>query len=265
MTRTTVRLCALILALLGTLATTGCGGGDDSTTPASTEFVKKAPIAVWAPTPLDGPFNEYALSASLNTQMSFASSLAASDQLRSGADAPDLFASDSEAILSDLADDGLVGDATPFATDELVIAVPKDSPIGSIDDLAVSGNKVAIAQEGSPLGNYARAAIDSLPSAVSKDILAGADTEDTNNNAIIEKVSKGKVDAGFLYATDVKANADKLRAVELPAEAKQQIIYSAAVVTDAENAPGAQHFLDAMVDGDGTKKLERAGFGPPPG
>ena len=260
------RLGALILAALIAATAAACGDDDTATTaPGSDEFVKTAIIKVWAPTPLDSPFNSYALEENLNTRMSFAGSNAAANQLRSGADSPDLFTADDEAILQDLAEEGLVGEAVPFATDELVLAVAKDSPIDSIDDLAANGVTVAIGQEGLPLGEYARAALDTLPAGDSDAILAGADTEDANNNAIIEKVSKGQVDAGFLYATDVEANAGQLRAIELPADARQRVVYAAALVEGAENTPGAEHFLDAMLDGDGARQLEKAGFGPPPG
>ena len=257
------RACALMLAALIAAVAAGCGDDDATTTaPGADEFVRSAIVKVWAPTPLDLPFNSYALQAKLNTRMSFAGSNAAATQLRSGTDSPDLFAADDEAILRDLAEEGLVGEAVPFATDELVVAVPKDSDIETLDDLAASSATVAIGQEGLPLGDHAREALAALPEGDA--ILANANTDDTNNNAIIEKVGKGEVDAGFLYATDVEANAGKLREIELPPDASREIVYSAAVVEGAENAPGAEHFVDAMLDGDGATQLEKAGFGPPP-
>jgi molybdate transport system substrate-binding protein len=261
------RACALIIAALAALIAPGCGGDDSTGTTAagSGEFVKTAPIGIWAPTPLDPPFNAYALDAHLNTFMSFSGSNAAANQLRSDTGPPDLFVADSDAILQDLRDEGLVGEAVPLASDELVVAVPKESAIETLDDLGADAVTVAIGQEGLPLGDYAREALDALPGSEADAILANADSEDTNNNGIIEKVTKGKVDAGFLYATDVQANAGKLTAIELPPDASPEVVYTAAIVEGAENAPGAEHFLDAMLDGAGAKELEKAGFGPPPG
>ncbi len=261
------RACALIIAALAALIVPGCGGDDSTGTTAagSGEFVKTAPIGIWAPTPLDPPFNAYALSANLNTFMSFSGSNAAANQLRSDTGPPDLFVADNESIPDALQGEGVLGEPVPLATDELVVAVPKDSDVETLDDLATNDGTVAIGQEGLPLGDYAREALDALPGSEADAILANADSEDTNNNAIIEKVTKGKVDAGFLYATDVRANAGKLRAIELPPDASPEIVYTAAIVEGAENVPGAEHFLDAMLEGAGAKELEKAGFGPPPG
>ena len=127
---------------------------------------------------------------------------------------------------------------------------------------------VAIGQEGLPSGDYARAALAGLPPAEAQAILDNAGEEVTNNNGIIAAVDEGKAGAGFAYASDVTtANAAglKLKAVELPPDLRQQVVYVAAVVEDAKNTPGAERFLETLLSEEGTKALERTDLGPPPG
>ena len=52
--------------------------------------------------------------------------------------------------------DGLLEKPVVFATNELVLAVPKDSEISSIDDLTKAGTKIAIGSESVPVGSYTR-------------------------------------------------------------------------------------------------------------
>ncbi len=87
-----------------------------------------------------------------------------------------------------------------FATDELVLAVPKDSKIKSLDDLTANGVKIAIGKEGLPSGDYARAARAGLPADESKAILANVSSEESNNNGAVIKVNEGDADAAFVYA-----------------------------------------------------------------
>ena len=47
---------------------------------------------------------------------------------------------------------------------------------------------------------------------------------------VIGKVAQGAVDAGFVYVTDVRAAGGRLRAIEIPARLRPQVVYGAAVV-----------------------------------
>ncbi|MDX6580879.1 MAG: molybdate transport system substrate-binding protein [Solirubrobacterales bacterium] len=259
-----MRLAALLLAALGALAAAGCGDSTPVESPGPGPFVHSATITVAAPTPLDKPFNAYASSAKLNTQISFAGSDFHADQIRAG-NKPDLYVADDTSLPDGLFDDGLVQEPVPFATDELVLAVPKDSKIESLDDLTADGVRVAIGQEGLPVGDYAREALSGLPDAESQAILANVSSEESTNNGIVLKLTQGRADAGLVYATDVKATGGKLRAIELPARLRPEVVYAGAVVEGSENPAGAQHFLDDQLHGKGAQMLQRAGFGPPPG
>ena len=78
------------------------------------------------------------------------------------------------------------------------------------------------------------------------------------------KLSEGAVDAGFLYATDVKAAAGKLEAIDLPAALQPNVAYGIAVVRGTPNAENARAFVSGLLHGFGQGELLKAGFLPPP-
>jgi molybdate transport system substrate-binding protein len=82
---------------------------------------------------------------------------------------------------------------------------------------------------------------------------------------VVGKVAQGAVDAGFVYVTDVKGADGRLRAITLPEELQPQVAYGVAVVKGAKNPEQAKAFVDGLISGDGRKRLDAAGFLPPPG
>jgi molybdate transport system substrate-binding protein len=81
---------------------------------------------------------------------------------------------------------------------------------------------------------------------------------------ITGKLTQGAVDAGFLYASDVRATDDKLKAIELPPSLQPTVAYGAAVVKGAEHPAQAKAFIAGLLDGTGAEALKAAGFLPPP-
>jgi molybdate transport system substrate-binding protein len=81
---------------------------------------------------------------------------------------------------------------------------------------------------------------------------------------IVGKLLEGAVDAGFLYATDVRAAGGKLRAIGLPAALQPQIAYGAAVVSGTSHLAEARAFISGLLRGAGRADLLRDGFLPPP-
>jgi molybdate transport system substrate-binding protein len=255
---------ALTLSIAA-LAAGGCGDDGDSTTEET--FRPNATITVTAPTSLSQAFNNVSTADDLKTHMFFAGSDFHAEQIRGDDEKPDLIAVDDPALLDDLSGDGLVGEPVEFATDELVLAVPQDSNIAELSDLADPGVRVEIGHEGLPSGDYAREALGGLPANESQAILDNVTAEQPNNNAIVIALGDGKADAGFVYASDVvaaNATGGKLKAIDLPAGTAPEVVYAGAVVEDAANEPGAQRFLDALTGERGTRQLETAGLGPAP-
>ena len=147
-----------------------------------------------------------------------------------------------------------------------MLAVPApDAKVGSLEDLQGKGVKLAIGAQDVPVGSYTRTVLDKLPAQERKAILANVRTEEPDVAGITGKLTQGAVDAGFLYASDVRATDDKLKAIQLPDELQPTVAYGAAVVKGAKHPEEAKAFIAGLVDSDGARALEDAGFLPPPG
>jgi molybdate transport system substrate-binding protein len=80
---------------------------------------------------------------------------------------------------------------------------------------------------------------------------------------IVGKLTQGAVDAGFVYASDVKAAGGELRAIELPARLEPTASYGAGVVAAAKQPDAAEAYVDGLLAGDCHDALLAAGFGEP--
>ena len=191
----------------------------------------------------------------------FAGSDELAAQIRDGAGA-DLFLSASERVAEELRATGAVREPVVFASNRLVVAVPRDNPGGveSLDDLARPGLKLVLAGDGVPVGEYARR------------LLAAADLDAAHDNVVsleqdvkgvLGKVALGEADAGIVYATDVRAAGDDVRALAVAPELQPEIGYYAAVVADGDTA-AAERYLERLLGEAGARALRGAGFLPPP-
>jgi molybdate transport system substrate-binding protein len=152
-----------------------------------------------------------------------------------------------------------------FAANRLVLAVPSDGKVTSLDDLAKPGTTIAMGSESVPVGAYTRKVLDGLPAAERKAILGNVRSNEPDVGGVVGKVTQGAVDAGFVYVTDVQAAGGELKAIDLPAELKPQVAYGVAVVKGAKHPEQAKAFVDGLLSGAGRDALDRAGFLPPPG
>jgi molybdate transport system substrate-binding protein len=246
---------AAIAALAAALGLAACG--DDSSGGPGHQVV------VSAASSLEPAFTAYAESAGIDAKQSFAGSDDLAAQIRQGV-TPDVYAAANTSLPDELHADGYVGKPVVFASNELVLAVPSDSEISTIDDLATPGTTLAIGAEGVPAGDYTREVLGRLPDQESAEILANVRSEEPDVAGIVGKLTQGAVDAGFVYVTDVAAAGDALQAIHLPKGLQPDVAYGAAVVEGASNPEGAQAFVDGLLQGDGAEALRQAGFGPPP-
>ena len=192
---------------------------------------------------------------------SFAGSDELATQIREGAPA-DLYAAASPKYPQELYAEGLVEEPVVFATNRLVVVVPRENPAGieRVDDVARDGVKLVIAAEGVPVGDYTRTVLENLGLT---DALDNVVSEEQDVKGVVTKVAEGEADAGFVYATDVKPVGDEVEAIEIPPEAQPPVEYQAAIVTGTENGEAAQAFLDRLLGEEGRAALEEAGFGLP--
>ena len=252
-------VCVLVASFV--LAVAGCGGDDEDSGGGS-----KPQLTVSAAASLKQAFTDYGKQFSdASARFSFAGSDELAAQIEKGVK-PDVYAAANTKLPDDLYAKGLVEKPTIFAGNRLVLAVPADgSKVDSLDDLSGKGVKLAIGAKDVPVGSYTRTVLDKLPPEQRKAILANVRTEEPDVAGITGKLTQGAVDAGFLYASDVRATDDKLKAIQLPDELQPTVAYGAAVVKGAKHPEEAKAFISGLVDGDGAQALEDAGFLPPPG
>jgi molybdate transport system substrate-binding protein len=239
-----VRGALAALALSALLS--GCGGSS-----------KNGDLSIYAASSLTEAFQAIDPDATF----SFAGSDDLATQIKEGAPA-DVYAAASPKYPDELFEAGLVDKPEVFATNRLVLIVPKSNPasIESVADLRRKGVKLVIGAEGVPIGDYTRKVLENM---VATDVLTNVVSEEDDVKGVVGKVSLGEADAGFVYATDVKPVADKVRAIGLPASAQARVEYEIAVVKSAEHHDEAHAFVDRVLGEAGRRALSRAGFGLP--
>ena len=192
---------------------------------------------------------------------SFAGSDQLAYQIEQGAPA-DVFAAASPKYPDRLYREGLAGRPITFATNELILLLPAANPAGihSVFDLRRSGIKLVVGQKGVPIGDYTRTVLRNLGLS---SVLSHAVSQETDVKSIVGKVVLGQADAGFVYATDARPVAGKVKVVELPARAQPKVRYELAVVRSTKHLAGARAFVRRVLSTAGRAKLAAAGFGLP--
>jgi molybdate transport system substrate-binding protein len=115
----------------------------------------------------------------------------------------DVFLSASPVYSQSLFGDGLVRKPVPFATNSLVLIVPRANParIQAVGDLARRSKlRLVVAGPKVPIGLYTREVLKRLGLLR---VLRKAVSLEPDVKGIVGKVALGEADAGFVYATDV--------------------------------------------------------------
>jgi molybdate transport system substrate-binding protein len=192
----------------------------------------------------------------------FAGSNQLAFQIRNGAPA-DVFASASRVYTQDLFRVGLVEKPRLFATNSLVLAVPRSNParIRTVQDLLKRPKlKLVVAGANVPIGLYTREVLKRLGMLR---VLRKAVSQEPDVKGIVGKLAFGQADAGFVYATDVRAASSRLIAIPLPPRAQPTVRYEIGVVKGTENRAAALELVADLLGEDGRRELKRAGFGLP--
>jgi molybdate transport system substrate-binding protein len=236
----------------------GCGEDDPSD---PTRLVVSAASSMSEALEACAPEFEEAENADLRLSFGGSDELAA--QIRQGAPV-DVYAAANTSLPEELHSEGLLSEPVEFATNDLVLAVPADSEIRSLEDAAKEGPKVVMGSESVPIGSYTRAALAKLPPAQEEAILEGVVSNEPDVKGIVGKLTQGAGDAGFVYATDVNATGGDLKAIDLPDELDPQVTYGAGVPTEASEPELGQEFVSGLGRGPCADALEAAGFGAAP-
>ena len=238
-----------LAAIAAVLILAGCGGdGGES---------GEGELTVYAASSLTDVFQDLDVKAVYN----FAGSDELATQIREGAEA-DVYAAASTRYPDELYEDRLLEQPKIFATNRLVLIVPKDNHarIHSLADLDRKGVKLVVGAEGVPVGDYTR---EVLEKAVKASVLDRVVSEEKDVKGVLSKVALGEADAGFVYATDANAAGGDVRSIELPDEIQVPIRYPVAMVAATKRGEQAQEFVYLLLSDKGRKALQDAGFGLP--
>jgi molybdate transport system substrate-binding protein len=272
--RATVALLAATFAVMAAacgVATSRVSDADRGTAPAAVE------LTVFAAASLREAFGAVkvayeAASPGVVLAFAFDGSGTLRTQLEQGAPA-DLFASADDANPRLLAEADLTaGPPVAFAGNRLAIVVPATNPaaIASPFDLARPGVRLVTAAENVPVTAYAAemlgrvAGLPGAPSGFEAGVAANVVSREDNVRAVLAKVELGEGDAGIVYASDVLAAGDAVRAIPIPDEANVAVTYAAVVLRDAPRPEEAAALLAWLAGPDGRAVLARFGFEPPP-
>jgi molybdate transport system substrate-binding protein len=235
----------------------GGGGGSDR----PTRLVVSAAASMTEALETCAP--QFGKARNADVKLSFAGSDELAAQIRQGAKV-DVYAAANTKLPDELYGDDLLDKPVEFATNQLVLAVPRDSSIKSLDDLTEEGTTLVVGSESVPIGAYTRETLAKLSSAQEKAILANIRSNEPDVKGIVGKLTQRAADAGFVYVTDVKATGGELKAIKLPARLEPEATYGAGVVAEAQEPGLAGQFVDGLTDGDCASALQEAGFGAAP-
>lgn len=227
-----------------------------------------ADAVVLAAASLAGPFSEIAAAherahPGSEVVLEFAASSTLVAQVRAGARF-DVLATADERTMAEAWLGGRVRDPTAFATNRLVVIVPRENPSGirGIEDLARPGVAVVLAQAGVPAGAYARRALVGL--GIAQEVEANVVSNALDVKVAAAAVAMGEADAGIVYVTDVTpALRERVRVFPLPERVSVRALYPIALAAEPEHPEGARAFVDLVRSEAGRGVLAAHGFGTP--
>jgi molybdate transport system substrate-binding protein len=249
----TVRL--MIRAVFAGFLLPGCGGSNSAGEGGARLTVFAAASTAEVVTQL-ADFYEGA-----GVKTSFGASSGLARQIQDGAPA-DLYISASKKWIDFLKEiDALHGEPMVFARNALVCVAPRDSKLqaesaGALVQRLSGNDKVAIANEGVPAGDYARQSLNATGDlGALKPWMVGQ----KDVRAVLYAVEKGECAAGFVYATDARVANVRVR-FTFPPDTHEPIEYYAAVMRGSAKADEARRFLEYLGGDAAHAALEQAGF-----
>ena len=240
-----------VLALASVL-----GAALAAATPSSARRGDSGKLAVFAATSLTEVFPKI----NPEPRYSFAGSDQLAAQIQLGAQI-DVFAAASPKYPELLYQKGLVEKPIPFATNTLVLIVPKSNParIHSVTDLAKRGVRIVIGDASVPVGAYTLTVLKNL--GISDAVLKNVVSKETDVKSVVAKVALGEADAGFVYVTDVKPVRGKVLAIAIRESAQPHVVYEVCVLENARHLRAAHRFVTALIRPRAQKVLVSFGFG----
>jgi len=150
-----------------------------------------------------------------------------------------------------------------FAGNSLVLIVPLHSKVqvNNVQDLtAKEVARVSLGNPASvPAGRYAQEALinEGLWEKLGSKLVPGESVRQ-----VLDYVSRGEVDAGFVFGTDALIAKDKVRVVATMTK-HEPILYPIAVVATTVKKDSSRQFIDFVQGREGREILSKYGFGNP--
>ncbi len=177
----------------------------------------------------------------------------------------DVFASADQKTMDQAQEKGLIVPASRknFVSNTLVLIMPEKSglSLAALQNLALPEVKrVALGNpETVPVGRYTR---EALTQAGLWETLKPKFIYGESVRQVLDYVSRGEVDAGFVFATDAAIAKGKVNTVAA-VQGHQPIIYPVALVAASPKKVLAQSFLGLVMSPEAQEILQRYGFGKP--
>lgn len=205
-----------------------------------------------------------AVKAGSTVRFNFAASGVLLQQIGQGAPV-DVFASADQETMNRGNDQKLIDTATrkDFVTNSLVLVEPAQGAVGlkSLQDLSgASVKKIAVGKTATvPVGRYTKQVLENAklwtalePKFVQADSV----------RQVLDYVSRGEVEAGFVYRTDAAVAGDKVKVAFMPT-GHTPVTYPIAVVAESKQKTLAGDFIAFLSTPAAQEVLARYGFGKP--
>ncbi|HET7358477.1 MAG TPA: molybdate ABC transporter substrate-binding protein [Nocardioidaceae bacterium] len=247
---------SVVLLLAGLLAGCASSGGSGSG--------GAGPLTVLAASSLTEAFGRLGRTfekqhPGVHVRFSFDSSATLAEQVAQGAPADVLATADTRTMHTVVAAQANDGKPLLFATNTLVLAVPKDNPahVTGIADLDQPGVKYLACVSSAPCG----ALSDTLLKA--NHVSAPPVSREVDVKSVLSKLELGEADAGLVYATDVRSSQGKVTALQIPHAAQHLNEYPIVALTGSGHPTLARDWVELMRSPAGQQALRAAGFGAP--
>jgi len=177
----------------------------------------------------------------------------------------DVFASADQKTMNQAQEKGLIVPASRknFVSNTLVLIAPGKSslPLTGLKDLAATGIKrVALGNPATvPVGRYTQ---EALTQAGLWETLKPKFIYGESVRQVLDYVSRGEVDAGFVFATDAAIAPGKVK-VLLTVTGHAPILYPIAVTASGSAKAPAQNLVDFVLSPAAQEIFQRYGFGKP--
>jgi molybdate transport system substrate-binding protein len=242
--RSAVILCLVSVGLLGGCAEEPSAEIRVSAASSLTEVLDEVVVAFEASNP------EYAVVLNLGSTAHLR------EQILGGAPV-DVFASADAANMKTLVEEGkIIGDAVPFATNRMEIAVPAGNPggVAGLADFARTDLLLGLCAAVVPCGDLA------LDIFLAANVVPAPHTEEPNVRALVTKVASGELDAGIVYITDVLGNGD-IEGIAIPTALNATTAYLVGSVVGALEPVGADAFVAFLASDEARSIFSSHGYG----